>query len=123
MRELLYGAAYYDEYMPYDRLEKDVAMMKKARINTVRIAESTWSTCEPQEGVFDFSHVIRVMDAMEEAEINVIIGTPTYAVPTWMVKAYPGVLAVRSMEVWGRSLNNCASHSRYFSDELDALFS
>ena len=27
MRELLYGAAYYDEYMPYDRLEKDVAMM------------------------------------------------------------------------------------------------
>lgn len=91
MRELLYGAAYYDEYMPYDRLEKDVAMMKKAGINTVRIAESTWSTCEPQEGVFDFSHVIRVMDAMEEAEINVIIGTPTYAVPTWMVKEYPGV--------------------------------
>ena len=91
MRELLYGAAYYDEYMPYDRLEKDVAMMKKAGINTVRIAESTWSTCEPQEGVFDFSHVIRVMDAMEEAEINVIIGTPTYAVPTWMVKAYPDV--------------------------------
>ena len=87
MRELLYGAAYYDEYMPYERLEKDVAMMKKAGINTVRIAESTWSTCEPQEGVFDFSHVIRVMDAMEEAEINVIIGTPTYAVPTWMVKA------------------------------------
>ena len=30
MRELLYGAAYYDEYMPYDRLEKDVSMMKKA---------------------------------------------------------------------------------------------
>ena len=51
MRELLYGAAYYDEYMPYDRLEKDVAMMKKAGINTVRIAESTWSTCEPQDTV------------------------------------------------------------------------
>ena len=41
MRELLYGAAYYDEYMPYERLAKDVAMMKKAGINTVRIAEST----------------------------------------------------------------------------------
>ena len=93
MKELLYGAAYYDEYMPYDRLDKDVAMMKKAGINTVRIAESTWSTCEPQPGVFDFSHVERVMDAMEEAGINVIIGTPTYAVPTWMVKAHPDVLA------------------------------
>ena len=103
MKELFYGAAYYDEYMPYDRLDKDVEMMKKAGINTVRIAESTWSTCEPQPGVFDFSHVERVMDAMEEAGINVIIGTPTYAVPTWMVKAHPDVLAetVRGRGIYG----------------------
>ena len=103
MKELLYGAAYYDEYMPYDRLDKDVEMMKKAGINTVRIAESTWSTCEPQPGVFDSSHVERVMDAMEEAGINVIIGTPTYAVPTWMVKAHPDVLAetVRGRGIYG----------------------
>lgn len=103
MKELLYGAAYYDEYMPYDRLDKDVEMMKKAGINTVRIAESTWSTCEPQAGEFDFSHVERVMDAMEEAGINVIIGTPTYAVPTWMVKAHPDVLAetVRGRGIYG----------------------
>ena len=93
MKELLFGAAYYDEYMPCERLEQDVAMMKKAGINTVRIAESTCSTCEPQEGVFDFSHVERVMDAMEEAGIHVIIGTPTYAVPTWMVKSHPDVIA------------------------------
>ncbi len=103
MEELLYGAAYYDEYMPYDRLQQDVAMMKKAGINTVRIAESTWSTCEPQEGVFDFSHVERVMDAMEEAGINVIIGTPTYAIPTWMVKSHPDVLAetVKGRGIYG----------------------
>lgn len=103
MKELLYGAAYYDEYMPYDRLDKDVEMMKKAGINTVRIAESAWSTCEPQPGVFDFSHVERVMDAMEEAGINVIIGTPTYAVPTWMVKAHPDVLAetVKGRGIYG----------------------
>lgn len=93
MKELLFGTAYYDEYMPYERLEQDVAMMKKAGINTVRIAESTWSTCEPQEGDFDFSHVERVVDAMEKAGIYVIVGTPTYAVPTWMVKSYPDVLA------------------------------
>lgn len=103
MKELLYGAAYYDEYMPYDRLDKDVEMMKKAGINTVRIAESTWSTCEPQPGVFDFFHVERVMDAMEAAGINVIIGTPTYAVPTWMVKAHPDVLAttVKGRGIYG----------------------
>lgn len=103
MDHLLYGAAYYDEYMPEERLHKDVAMMKKAGINTVRIAESTWSTCEPQEGVFDFSHVERVLDAMEAAGIQVIVGTPTYAVPAWMVKSYPDVLAttVRGRGIYG----------------------
>lgn len=93
MDRLLYGVAYYDEYMPCDRLDKDVEMIKAAGINLVRIAESTWSTCEPQEGVFDFSHVTRVLDAMEAAGISVIIGTPTYAIPTWMVKSHPDVLA------------------------------
>lgn len=92
--KLLYGVAYYDEYMPYDRLDKDIKMMKDAGINVVRIAESTWSTMEPQEGVFDFSHIDRVLNAMHKAGISVIIGTPTYAVPTWLVKKYPDVLAV-----------------------------
>ena len=94
--KLLYGVAYYDEYMPYDRLEKDVKMMKAAGINVVRIAESTWSTVEPQEGVYDFRHIDRVLNAMYKAHIHVIIGTPTYAVPTWLVKKYPDVLAITS---------------------------
>lgn len=38
MNKLLYGVAYYDEYMPYDRLNKDIQMMKGAGINVVRIA-------------------------------------------------------------------------------------
>jgi beta-galactosidase len=92
--KLLYGVAYYDEYMPYDRLDKDAQMMKEAGINVVRIAESTWSTEEPQDGVFDFSHIDRVLTAMHKAGISVIIGTPTYAVPTWLVRKYPDVLAI-----------------------------
>lgn len=93
MKKPLYGAAYYDEYMPCDRLEKDIEMMKKAGIDTVRIGESTWSTYEPYDGVFDFTHLNRVIDAMEASRINVIVGTPTYAVPAWMIKAHPDILA------------------------------
>lgn len=93
MEHLLYGAAYYLEYLPYDRLDKDVEMMRAAGINVVRIAESTWSTYEPREGEFDFRTVERVLDAMEAAGISVIVGTPTYAVPAWMVKAHPDILA------------------------------
>jgi beta-galactosidase len=91
---LLFGAAYYDEYMPYNRLDKDVKMMQDAGINVVRIAESTWGTVEPQEGIYDFSHIDRVLNAMNKAGIKVIIGTPTYAVPTWLVKKYPDILAI-----------------------------
>ena len=69
MDKLLYGVAYYDEYMPYDRLDKDVEMMKAAGINVVRIAESTWSTLEPKPGVYNFEHIDRVLDAMEKAGI------------------------------------------------------
>lgn len=61
---------YYDEYMPYEYLDEDIEMMKKAGINTVRIAEAAWSICEPYEGVFDFSHMEKVMNAMEEAGIS-----------------------------------------------------
>ncbi|MFV8343534.1 beta-galactosidase [Flavobacterium sp. XS2P39] len=94
--KLLFGVAYYDEYMPYERLDQDIKMMKETGINVVRIAESTWSTMEPQEGVFDFSHIDRVLNAMHKAGISVIIGTPTYAVPTWLVKKHPDVLAITS---------------------------
>lgn len=94
MEKLLYGVAYYDEYMPYDRLDKDISMMKEANINVVRIAESTWSSVEPQNGVYNFEHIDRVIDAMEEAGISVIIGTPTYAIPTWLIKEDPSVLAI-----------------------------
>ncbi|WP_138753155.1 beta-galactosidase [Paenibacillus sinopodophylli] len=93
MNKLMYGVAYYDEYMPYERLDEDIRMMKEAGINVVRIAESTWSTHEPQNGVFDFSSVDKVLDAMHAAGIAVIVGTPTYAVPAWMVKEHPDVLA------------------------------
>jgi beta-galactosidase len=96
MDKFLYGAAYYDEYMPHDRIGADVAMMKAAGLNVVRIAESTWSTLEPQPGVFDFTHVDRALDAMEGAGIHVIVGTPTYAVPAWLARSHPEVIAETS---------------------------
>lgn len=92
---ILFGAAYYDEYMPrdLDRIDTDMDMMTAAGINVIRIAESTWSTCEPQPGVFDWTHVDRAIEAAERHGLKVIVGTPTYAVPTWLVRMHPDVLA------------------------------
>ena len=91
---ILFGAAYYDEYSPDERLDEDVRMMKQAGITVIRIAESTWGTEEPRDGVFDFSHVDRVLNAMDKAGIKVIVGTPTYAIPTWLAREHPEVLAI-----------------------------
>ncbi len=84
--EILYGVAYYDEYMPYDRIETDFKMIRDAGMNVIRIAESTWSTWEPKEGVFDFTHLHRMLDCAAKYELKVIVGTPTYAIPSWLAK-------------------------------------
>lgn len=91
-KELLFGTAYYPEYMPYNRIDEDFDMMKKAGMNVVRIAESTWSTLEKEDGVFDFSYIDQVLKKAAETEMQVIIGTPTYAVPSWLVKKDPDIM-------------------------------
>lgn len=95
MKQLLYGVAYYFEYLPYDRIDQDIEMMKAAGINVVRIGESTWSTYEPHDGEFDFSKLIYTLDKMNKNGMKVIVGTPTYAFPTWLAKEYPDVLVER----------------------------
>ena len=90
----IFGAAYYEEYLPCDRLERDMEMMVEAGLNTIRIAESTWSVEEPRPGEYDFSHVDRVIDAAGRHGLSVIVGTPTYAVPHWLIQMDPSVLAV-----------------------------
>lgn len=90
--ELMFGAAYYNEYMPYERIETDLRLMKEAGMNTIRIAESTWSTEEVQDGVFNFKAVTDVLDCAQKLNMNVIVGTPTYAVPAWLVKKYPDIM-------------------------------
>ena len=93
MPMVLYGAAYYNEYMPYERLDQDVSMMQKAGISVVRLGESTWSLWEPKDGQFEYAWMDRIVDAMGKAGIKVILGTPTYSIPTWMYKECPAILA------------------------------
>lgn len=115
--KLYFGAAYYSEYLPYDRVEKDMEMMEKAGMNVIRIAESTWSTLEPQEGVYDFTHIDRMLDAAACHHISVIVGTPTYAVPTWLVKKYPDILAItqNGRERYGHRQNMDITDPDYLS--------
>ncbi|NLO85935.1 MAG: beta-galactosidase [Clostridiales bacterium] len=90
---LYYGAAYYTEYLPAGRTDADMQMMRDAGLNVIRIAESTWATYEPREGEFDFTPVAHVLDKATEYGLQVIIGTPTYAIPAWLQLKCPSVMA------------------------------
>jgi beta-galactosidase len=96
-KTVLYGAAYYNEYVPSplhpERLATDVRMMETAGFNVVRMGESTWSLWEPAPGVFNYAWMDRVVDAMSKAGIKVIMGTPTYSMPVWLWKEHPELLA------------------------------
>jgi beta-galactosidase len=95
---VLYGAAYYNEYMPGDqdaRLTKDIELMKAAGLNVVRMGESTWSLWEPEDGKFEYAWMDHIIEAMGKAGIKVILGTPTYSLPAWMAHQHPEILADR----------------------------
>ncbi len=93
MDTVLYGVAYYTEYMPYERLEQDVQLMQQAGINVVRLGESSWGLWEPEDGQFEYAWMDRVVDRMHKAGIKVIMGTPTYSIPVWLYRKHPEIVA------------------------------
>ncbi len=95
MDTVLYGAAYYPEYMPYERSDEDIALMKKAGISVVRIGESTWGLWEPEDGRFEYAWMDRVVDKLHAAGIRIIMGTPTYSIPAWLYKEHPEIVVTR----------------------------
>jgi beta-galactosidase len=95
---VLFGAAYYPEYLPADRLATDLDLMRDAGFNVVRVGESVWSTWEPRDGEFNLEWLAPVLDGAHERGIDVIVGTPSYAVPPWLRHQYPETTAERSTD-------------------------
>lgn len=113
---VLYGVSYYHEYMPYERLERDVEMMRAAGLNVVRMGESSWGLWEPEEGRFEFAWMDRVIERMHRAGIRVLMGTPTYSVPAWLYRKHPEILVTRlggERAAYGMRQNMDVTHPTY----------
>lgn len=90
------GTAYYNEYLPDPaRLDTDLTLMADAGITCIRVGESVWSTWEPRDGEFDLEWMTPILDAAATHGIDVILGTPTYAVPPWLSRKHPELAVVR----------------------------
>ncbi|MEJ5943762.1 beta-galactosidase [Pseudokineococcus basanitobsidens] len=91
---VLFGAAYYPEYTPDPRVKTDLDLMAEAGFTVVRVGESVWSTWEPEDGHFELDWLEEALDGAHERGIKVVLGTPTYAVPLWLVRKHPEIAAV-----------------------------
>ena len=86
---LYHGAAYYPELWDEQTLEKDIALMKRAGINMVRIGEFAWSMMEPNEDEFHFEFLFGIIDRLAHSGFGVILCTPTAAPPIWISYQHP----------------------------------
>jgi beta-galactosidase len=82
-------------YQPIDRtpqqIDSDIAIMKHAGFNVVRIGDLSWDSFEPSQGKFTFEWFDQVMDKMQASGIKVILDVPGLPAPIWLHRAHPGV--------------------------------
>jgi len=89
-----YGAAYYPEDWPLEQIDDDIALMKDAGMNVMRVGEFAWSRMEPREGEYDFAWLRLAVDKLTAAGLGVVMGTPTCTPPAWLSERYPEILVV-----------------------------
>ena len=56
----------------------------------------SWAVLEPEEGIYDFGWLEEIIDNLARADIQVILATPSGAMPHWLTQKYPEVMQVRA---------------------------
>lgn len=101
--KLYFGTGYYDERNPRSRAKEDIALMKAAGINLIRIGAAAWPYWEPEEGVYDFTPLHRVLACAQGCGMAVIVEIPENILPAWLVSGHPEILADGSVQYENRA--------------------
>jgi beta-galactosidase len=115
---MLHGADYNPEqWLSYpDILKEDLRLMKLAGCNVMSVGIFSWVALEPEEGVFTFEWMDKLLDSFAENGIYAFLATPSGARPAWMSAKYPEVLRVganRIRNLHGFRHNHCYSSPVY----------
>jgi len=89
--QLFVGACYQPIDRTPEQIDRDIAIMKHAGFNVVRMGDLSWDSFEPVQRQFEFAWFDKIMDKMEAAGIKVILDIPGAPAPIWLHRAYPGV--------------------------------
>ncbi|MGL4694421.1 beta-galactosidase [Enterococcus larvae] len=115
---LLHGGDYNpDQWLNYPEvLAQDLELMEKAKTNTFSLGIFAWSTLEPEEGVFHFDWLDKIIADIHAMGSNIILATPSGARPAWLSQKYPEVLRTnerREKQLHGGRHNHCFSSPVY----------
>ena len=77
-------------------LEEDIRLMKEAGVNCVTLGVFSWAVLEPEEGVYDFEWLEKIIDDLGREGIQVVLATPSGAMPHWLTQKYPEVMQVQA---------------------------
>jgi beta-galactosidase len=116
LNKIFYGGDYNPDQWDMDVWEDDIEKMKTLRVNTVTLPVFSWAKLQPEEDRFDFDWLEQRIKQLAEANIQVILATPTAAQPPWMVKKYPQMQPVNKFGVrshYGGRTNFCPNNSDY----------
>ena len=91
---IYYGGDYNPDQWDDKTIEEDMRLFKKAGINLLTLPVFSWARLEPDEGVYCFEWLDRIIDKIWENGIYVCLATPTTAQPAWLSTRYPEVLPV-----------------------------
>ncbi|MBD3917421.1 beta-galactosidase [Paenibacillus sp. PR3] len=92
--KLYHGTAWYPELWDEAVILHDIARMKEAGINVVRIGEFAWSTMEPSEGEINVSLFADIITRLHDEGIDTVMCTPTATPPIWLTHRHPERLHV-----------------------------
>jgi beta-galactosidase len=90
-RQLFVGTCYQPVDRSPQQIDLDIAIMRRAGFNVVRMGDLSWDSFEPSQGKFDFAWFDSVMDKMQAAGIRVILDIPGTPAPIWLHRRYPGI--------------------------------
>lgn len=99
-----------------DILEKDIQLMKEAHVNCVSVGIFAWAHLEPQEGVYEFDWLEKIIDNLYANGIYTVLATPSGAKPLWMSEKYPEIRRVNDTmhrDLSGGRHNHCYTSPIY----------
>lgn len=92
--KIYYGGDYNPDQWDEATIAEDMRLFRKAGINLLTLPVFSWAKLEPDEGVYDFDWLDRIIDQIWANGIHVCLATPTTAQPAWLSTRYPEVLPV-----------------------------